>query len=369
MIDARPGAFDGTNSPAVMALACALALLAPSSGTAQSQSEQERVVKQDIRDLTAPNAERRREAATDLGNFTANPDHCRTVVSAVPALLMALKDREAGVREMAAFALGNIHDDPATTVPALMSALGDRDKDVRKTAAGALRLDANCRRYSAKDLGSIAPAAVSALVAALRDSNSEVREEAGRTLMTYGADAGTSLPTLIELLNDRNARSWAARIIGGIGPDAQPAAAALTSMLQDDDIEYRLDAATALASIGANLPQALPVAARQLSNDDYDIRYQAAVVVGLFGAAAEPAIPRLVVAMDDNTAGVRRVAIASFRKIVAALVEARRTDSIKVLKTAASAVAHSGNHGAVALGPEIDEAIASLEAMQAPSPR
>jgi HEAT repeat protein len=210
---------------------------------------------------------------------------------------------------------------------------------------------------------------VSALVAALRDRDSVVRAAAGRSLVTYGSDAGASLPTLIELLNDRDARSWAARIIGDIGPDAQPAAAALTAMLQDDDIGAQLDVATALAKIGTNLPQALAVAARQLSNDDYDIRYQAAVVVGLFGAAAQPAIPRLVVAMDDNTAGVRRVAITSFRKIVAALVEARRTDAIKVLRAAAAAVARSGNHGVVALGPEIDEAIASLDAMQAPPPR
>jgi HEAT repeat protein len=326
-------------------------------------------VSQNIRDLAVPNAARRRNAATDLGNFTSNTDQCRTAATAVPALIVALKDREASVREMAACALGNIHHDPATTVPALMIALGDTDADVRKRAAGALTMDANCKGYTAKDLGSLAPSAVSALVATLRNPNSDVREAAGRALVTYGSDAGTSLPALIELLNDGNARSWAARIIGAIGPDAQPAVAALTAMLQDNDIEAQLDAATALARIGGNLPQALPVAAHLLSHDDPDIRFQAAVVVGLFGAAAQPAIPRLVVAMDDNNAGVRRVAIASFRKIIAALVEARRTDAIKVLQAAATAVARSGDHAEMALGPEIDEAIASLEAMQAPRPR
>ena len=283
--------------------------------------------------------------------------------------MRALRDYQASVRETAAFALGNIHSEPATTIPALMTALGDKDANVRQNAAGALSMDANCKGYTAKDLGSIAPSVVSALAFALRDPSDAVRQAAGRSLVTYGSDAGTSLPTFIDLLSDANARSLAIEIIAAIGPDAQPAVAALTAMLKDGNVDAQLDAAAALAKIGANLPQALPVAARVLSHDDADVRLRAAAVVGMFGPAAEPAIPRLSIALDDNDVAVQRMAIASFRKIVAALVQARRTDAIDVLKAAATAVARSRDHVVVALGPEIDDAIKSLEAMQAPWPR
>jgi hypothetical protein len=266
-----------------------------------------------------PEAARRGNAAQELGNSTANADYCRSATIAVPALITALSDREARVREMAAFALGNIHSDPATTVPALVAALGDQDADVRKRAAGALTMNANCEGYTARDLGSIGPSVVSALAAALRDRDDGVREAARRTLVTYGSDAGTALPTLVELLNDRETRIPATNVIAAIGPDAQPAVEALTVMLKDDDIGAQLAAAAALARIGANLSQALPVAARLLSHEQWDVRFEAAVVVGQFGSAAQQAIPRLAISLNDREEDVRRVAIASFRKIVTAL--------------------------------------------------
>jgi hypothetical protein len=55
---------------------------------------------------------------------------------AVPALVQALEDSDAGVRESAGWALRRVGD--PQTVPALIQALGDSDEDVRVAASEAL---------------------------------------------------------------------------------------------------------------------------------------------------------------------------------------------------------------------------------------
>ena len=58
---------------------------------------------------------------------------------AVPALIEALKDNDAGVRRQSAWALGRIGAEAKDAVPALMEALEDNDADVRQESDRAIR--------------------------------------------------------------------------------------------------------------------------------------------------------------------------------------------------------------------------------------
>ena len=59
--------------------------------------------------------------------------------TAVPALAEALKDKEPGVRQIAAKVRGRIGPKAEAAVPALTEALKDKDRDVREAAAGAIK--------------------------------------------------------------------------------------------------------------------------------------------------------------------------------------------------------------------------------------
>jgi HEAT repeat protein len=105
----------------------------------------------------------RRNAAWGLGALHES--------EAVPALIDALKDTDAGVREQVAWALGAIGDKRA--VDGLMGALGDAAAGVRKQAAWALGALGDRR-------------AVPALTKCLKDTDAGVRKQAAWALGAIG---------------------------------------------------------------------------------------------------------------------------------------------------------------------------------------
>jgi HEAT repeat protein len=105
----------------------------------------------------------RRNAAWALGALDAS--------EAVPALIDALKDNDAGVREQVAWALGAIGDKRA--VDGLMGALADAAPGVRRQAAWALGALGDRR-------------AVVALTKCLKDADAGVRKQAAWALGAIG---------------------------------------------------------------------------------------------------------------------------------------------------------------------------------------
>jgi beta-lactamase regulating signal transducer with metallopeptidase domain len=144
--------------------------------------------------------------------------------------LLAQRDSSEAVRGMAVWALGQL-EDPAS-VAALVTVLRDASAEVRGRAAWAL--------------GSIEPTSAPApLVAALRDASRDVRLRAAWALGQI-ADSST-VAALAATLRDsapdvRHAAMWA---LGQIGGDA--AQGALLQALEDRDPEVRARAARALA--------------------------------------------------------------------------------------------------------------------------
>jgi HEAT repeat protein len=136
-----------TTSPGEQAASALVAIGAPAKGPL-------------TRALSAPVWIARRNAAWALGALDAS--------EAVPALIDALKDTDAGVREQVAWALGAIGD--RRSVDGLMGALTDAAPGVRRQAAWAIG----------------DPRAVAALAKCLKDTDAGVRRQAAWALGAIG---------------------------------------------------------------------------------------------------------------------------------------------------------------------------------------
>jgi HEAT repeat protein len=213
---------------------------------------------------------------------------------AIPALVKALKNSDVRVR--AAYTLGNIGAETKTAVPQLIVLLKNSDVDVRVSAAYALR-----------NIGAEAKAALPQLVPLLKDSNANVRRSAASALGSIGAKAKTALPQLVPLLKDSNAnvRGSVASALGSIGAEAKTAVPQLVPLLKDSDANVRISAAFALGSIGAEAKNAVPYLVSLIKDSEANVRDSAAFALDRIGAEAKAAVPQLVPLLKDSDANVR----------------------------------------------------------------
>lgn len=168
-----------------------------------------------------PDEEQREVVAAALGEL----GHPRAVFP----LRQALGDVSAAVRAAAAEALGKIGSSEG--VPGLMSALEDREPEVRAAAA--------------RSLGWIKePEGVPRLLEVLRDADEDIQRAAAEALADIGEPA---FEGLAAALNDRRAVQ-AAEALGLLGtPDAVPL---LLAALKQSEADVRRAAAQALGRIG-----------------------------------------------------------------------------------------------------------------------
>jgi HEAT repeat protein len=120
-------------------------------------------------ELKAKDAKTRIGAAEELGHIGQIKKSLTE--PAVPGLIDALHDSDAGVRKAAANALGKVDPDVKLAVPALTDALKDKVSPVRQAAAGALGL-----------IGPDAKEAIPSLRDAQKDSDRAVSRAAGMAI-------------------------------------------------------------------------------------------------------------------------------------------------------------------------------------------
>jgi HEAT repeat protein len=225
------------------------------------------------------------------------------------ALVQALKDKDAGVRQAAAETLAFMGPQASDAPPAaLLAALDDEAPEVRRAAALALGSLKGpfpyCKRF-AKDLDPAIPlllrgieretrstrdafeeslefiqpsaAVVPQLADALKSPHYVVRRAAARSLGRIGPAARAAVPTLISNLNDghipvsdqgsvgryarRTPGEEAARALGKIAPGTDAAdaeIAALIALLSSWEPTLRSVAAESLAAFGSIADAALP---------------------------------------------------------------------------------------------------------------
>lgn len=260
---------------------------------------------------------------------------------ALEPLVDSLRDQRPRVRELAAFALGEMGPDAREAVPSLVDRLDDVEKSVRVEAAWALGTigsdagdsiaalvqtltdeDDFVRAKAAEALGSIrptSPVAVKGLIAALRDKEGDVQHEAAEALGELGEQAAPATAALAEMLSSgRHYRyshptqlgplaGTAARALGAIGPPAKQAMPGLLQLIRDangtfeqfgpndhvDNYQARGEAAVAAARIDPQNDDLLDVLGQSLLVD-HMIRGQVAVAVALLGPKAKGLVPSLL---------------------------------------------------------------------------
>ncbi len=241
-----------------------------------------------------------------------------------------LRDEKGGVRQMAAFALGQLAA-PAQ-LGALVGATEDTDPLVVAAAAGALariggtevadRLTsllgfeaAHVRRAAALGLARLADSTrVEPLLAALAAEN-----DPGATAAMIEALEKTPrlLPAsaLVPLLGSSSpvVRAAAARALGKTG-DGATGRTPLVAALDDREWRVRTSAARALGELRAG--QAAPALIARLKDPQSHVREAAAAALGEIGhaGAAEP----LVRASADASPGVRRAAVTALGVVLGA---------------------------------------------------
>jgi HEAT repeat protein len=298
-------------------------------------------------------------------------------IEAMPQLLVALRNKNEGVREYAAYALGKIGD--AAAVPHLITAFRqDKRYDERyrvswATANALLEIkdvtaiphfivasqdeDKNIRGLAVKALGKIGDVTVIPyLVIALQDEVVDVREA---TIAALGQIGDTTvIPHLVIALQDEvvDIRLAAAQALGQIG-DASAIPHLVTDLQQYKVSWVRAAAgrasAEALVQIlvnTADIPHLLTI----LQDQEMEMREAAAQALGQIGNAST--IPQLITAMqEDKEYGVRRVAAAALGQIgdasavpyLTTALQQNQDKEMGVRWVAAKALGQIGNAAAV----------------------
>ncbi|MBY0527975.1 MAG: HEAT repeat domain-containing protein [Gemmataceae bacterium] len=259
-----------------------------------------------------------RDSAPMLARALADPD--RTVRAYTRRTLEVLAE----VRQRWQRRADNPADDPLldalrATLPGLSAALVDADLQARRTSLNVLEA-----------LGSAAAPALPALVQALDDSDRFVRWGAARALgKLVGEPASAALPGLIRLLNDADLdlRLASATTLQHFGRNAAGAVPTLVQVVQGRNaIELRVAAIHALDAIGLPHAQAaLPALIVAIADPDEPVRLAAIALMGKMGAGAHDAVDALRRARTDRSPQVQQAASAALLQILQAAPEGRTT--------------------------------------------
>ena len=282
-----------------------------------------------------------------------------TTGAVVPALIAALKDPSAHVRQAAAQSLGNLEDRRATM--GLISLLDDDDADVKVAAVQALAQLEDPRSASALSARLADPVrevrrmAIQALANmkeavgpevfrdALADEDAETRRAALHALSER--DDKGSTPMIVGLVADRDAEVRRAAL-HALGELKDPKAVdAIVGALRDPNDEVRQAAIHALASL--ELEQLPAGALEALSDEDAEVRQAAAWMAG--GAGDRRAVPELRRLLLDRVADVREAAVQALGQIrdaaaIDALVVALKSADPVVRRAAAEALGERKEH-------------------------
>ncbi len=278
-------------------------------------------------------------------------DLCRK--EGIPALMRMLGDREAYVRRMGIFFLGEIGPEAKAAVPALTELLakGYEPGIVRtlgkigRSAApavpilekmlyeeGAPRMGGewDAIRTMCEGLAEIGKPAAPALARALHAKNETVRLFAAKNLGAMGADGKAGVKSLAQALRDksRHVPYSAATALGQIGPAAKEALPDLMKTLKDTTGLMRVRVAEAINKIDPTATKrTVPVLIALLKDRHFLARQAAAQELGRCGPAAGKAIPALVKLLDDESPGPRKAAVLALGQL-----KAKPSDVVPALK-------------------------------------
>lgn len=240
----------------------------------------------------------------------------------VRALIARLQDEDAGVRQAAANALGQIGDPMA--IPGLVNALDDPQLRVQEAALDALSqfergvpeapvqrmlasTDADMRERAVQILMSMrAKSALPAITALVSDADADVRQSAIQAIQEMGdpSAAGTIMPALGD--RDADVRQAAVQALAQLGGSI--ADATLDKLLQDSDEDVRQASVEYISErrITTKTTQLI----RLLDDPSGDVRQAAAEALAQVRTPESHAALRR--ALTNPDADVRRIAVEYF---------------------------------------------------------
>jgi HEAT repeat protein/Zn-dependent protease with chaperone function len=254
----------------------------------------------------------------------------------VDALVKALKDPDAGVREAAAESLGRLAD--VRALDGLITAASDSDAKVRAAVVEALAVLQEAR-------------AIPVLARALKDSNVNVRREAAEALSSLN-DAPESVEPLVSALGDSDVHVRLAAVQGLSARKDKRALAALAGLMKDSSPEVRAAAVCALGELQD--ASSLPALTTALKDENEEVRAQAVRALG--NLETPKAIPALIEATKDRSSEVRSSAAnalgelhdaANSPQVVTALKALLEDSSSEVREQAINALSEIRDSGAL----------------------
>lgn len=150
-----------------------------------------------------------------------------------------------------------------------------------------------------------AAGAVSALLVSMKHANASIREWSVDALGKRGQSAKEAIPALVGALDDTasNVRQWAAYALQMLATKDDPSVAEkLVAKLTDDVANVRKEVARALGAMA--LPLATPALVTALDDSDSTVREAAAQAIGRLPDVDDTALTKLETLLDDPSAGV-----------------------------------------------------------------
>jgi HEAT repeat protein len=281
------------------------------------------------------------EALEALGNDTsvvpdANvKDAPNYRAAAVKQAIGMLKDTEKQVRDRAIVTLERIGDSTPDSLKELVNGIGDGDNYVRKGVKAA---------FTTLGTGiGPKPGVVEAIVAKMKaddPTRAPAGDILGSTAFTQGGGNIRSIPLLISVLTEKDAkgykadeasRSGAADALGKIGDAA--AVATLIQSMHTDSPHVRRVAIGAIALIASVSGEASLEEALTSPDDDKEARAQAASGLGKIGTPS--AIAVLAKTLEDPDQDIRTAAVAALARAARPVAGAPAVASVLQTLTAA----------------------------------
>jgi HEAT repeat protein len=259
---------------------------------------------------------------------------------AAAELIKLLQNERSDYRLEAAEALGEVGPATSAVLPALVRGLRDKDYGLQTRCAKALAKIGPAAREAVPTLDE--------LLFATKKQRFDIR---GEVTLTLGYIGAAGLPTLLRLARagelathldhelicalgfakqpteavrailldaarspQPRIRGAAAYALGRVGLPKAEVVAAVEPLLEDADLNVRLDAAFVFGKY-LHDPKGVQLLIGHLSNRDPLIRWLAAFDLADIGPDARAAVPALEAALRDDDAEVRKIAAEALKKI------------------------------------------------------
>ncbi len=170
------------------------------------------------------------------------------------------------------------------------------------------------------------PTDLETLLQSLAASDLTTRRAAAETLARWGPDAVPAAVALTAACRDpdEQVRDWVVAALEELPPPPPTEAAALAELLSQENLDVAFWAATLLGRMGSSAALAVSALVTTLSNHPEPIvRHRAAWALGQMGHSARAALPQLEAAAASSDTRLNRFATASLTAIRAAAPDER----------------------------------------------